>query len=265
MHLQETKSTQSQTGVEAGRGGSCRGAQRGHLCSEELQQQSRPARRSPRPLSPARGAPTAAGRARPLTPAHPLGVAAPHLPAARSCLTARRARRRAHSRFLLPCRAARRRRFLPDESRGPAAPPAQRAGRPGRAGWAAGSARGRRPCQAEGRPAGAQAHRANQLGLLSLPRGPRERPGPCRPCARSSGGAPVHRLRRLGRLDVCRRADDRDRHPGAQEPRGPTRPGPASEDDSGACGEQDRWAARETEPPQEWLVGLWLGVNWEVK
>lgn len=176
-------------------------APRKHICSEELQQ-SRPGRRSPRPLSPARGPPTAAGRARPLTPAHPPGVAtAPHLPAAPSCLTTRRARGRAHSRFLLPHRAARRRRFLPDESRGPAAPPAQRAGRPGRVGWAAGSARGRRPCQAEGRPAGvpgcaapAQAHRANQLGLLSLPQGPRESPGPGRPCAQSSGGAPVHRL-----------------------------------------------------------------------
>ncbi|XP_074175232.1 uncharacterized protein LOC109444073 [Rhinolophus sinicus] len=106
-------------------------------------------------------------------------------PAPLCCLPARRARSRAHSLFLLPRRAAGRRRFLPDASRRPAAPPAVRAGRPGKAGWAAGSAPGRRPLRAEGRRAGAagcaapaETRRGNQLRRRSLFRGPPRKPGP---------------------------------------------------------------------------------------
>lgn len=56
-------------------------------------------------------------------------------------------------------------------------------------------------------------------------------------------------------MDVSRRSADLDRCPGAQERPGPTRPGPAAEDDTGVSREQDRWTARGSEPPQEWLGG----------
>lgn len=140
----------------------------------------------PAPSHPPGGLRLRPGRARTLTPAHPLWVPpAPHLP--RSTVLPPRAAgaEPSASLFLLPRRAAGRRRFLPDASRRPAAPPAVRAGRPGKAGWAAGSAPGRRPLQAEGRRAGAagwaapaETRRGNQLRRRSLFRGPPRKPGP---------------------------------------------------------------------------------------
>lgn len=97
----------------------------------------------------------------------------PHTyPVPRRCLPARRARSRAHSRFLLPGRAAGRWRFLPDASRRPA-PPAGCAGRPGT---------DVRPLQAERLPAPGWSERLRPAAsqprspaLLALPGGPPQR------------------------------------------------------------------------------------------
>ncbi|XP_059757711.1 collagen alpha-1(I) chain-like [Balaenoptera ricei] len=95
-------------------------------------------------------------------------------PAPRCCLPARRARSRAHSRFLLPGRAAGRWRFLPDASRRPA-PPAGCAGSPGRAGRPA-VLRVRRPLPAAGRLAPGRSRRLSGAPAAET-RCPRASPG----------------------------------------------------------------------------------------
>lgn len=71
-------------------------------------------------------------------------------PGSAGLLPARRARSRAHPRFLLPGRAAGRRRFLPDASRRQAAPPAEGAGGPETGG---GQRAGKAPAAEAGCPA----------------------------------------------------------------------------------------------------------------
>lgn len=171
--------------------GSCQDSRESHVGSKR--QQSRPRHRSPRPVSPSRGAPAAARtRADPAAGPPALGPGRPRTyPAPRCCLLARRARSRAHSRFLLPRRAAGRRRFLPDASRRPAAPPAVcRAARESRA---AGSAAGGRPRRGWGCDAGLEPQAGRPLlrpaARKSLRRAPRRKPG--------------HSARSASRLAAC--------------------------------------------------------------
>lgn len=171
-----------------------------------------------RPVSPARGAPQRPGRARPLRPAHPPRSRRPRTyPARRCCLPALRAPGRAHSRCLLPRRAAGRRRFLPDASRRPAAPPAVcRAARESRA--AGGSREGARaPLGLQLGPAAA----APPGAARCRPRGARPPRAVWRPLrrVREVQGPPLDPAWRLGLLEVSCRSAASDCCPGAAEPR----------------------------------------------
>lgn len=168
-------------------GGNCQGTRERRVGSEARAP-------SPRPAAPARGpaaAPDARGpsrrsalRAGPADPALTGPAVLPRGAAgAEPCALA-----------LPPSPLGRRApRFLPDASRRPAAPPAERAGRPGSAEWAAGRAPGRRPLRAQGagpsrRVGGPRSDRRApaEPGAAPLPPGP--------PRAPSSGDAGGSRL-----------------------------------------------------------------------
>lgn len=150
-------------------------------------------------------------------------------PAPWCCLPARRARSRAHSRFLLPGRAAGRWRFLPDASRRPA-PPAGCAGPPGRVGRPA-VLRVRRRLPAAGRLAPGRSRRLSCAPAAET----RCPPASPRTCARAPAQREVRPLavgakfigprgippRGSYSSFVSRCSAYSDQCPGAQERRGP--------------------------------------------
>lgn len=235
-----------------GRGGTARGPGKGAFAP-------RPGHPSPRPASPAPGACGCAGRARTQPPlSAPSGSRRPRTyPAPRSCLAARRARSRAHSRFLLPRWAAGRRvssltrhggrRLLPRSARGGRGAPS---GRPAARREGARCAR-RAPGRAAGWVAPAQA-------AAPPPRNPALRLFPRDLRARQVQGTPVGPAWRLGLSGVSRCSANRD--PGARGPQGPRgrgrgRGGPARM--TPVCA-----GSRTAGTPG---VGLWLGARWELR